>query len=36
MTVIRRVDDNWIEGKLGDNIGIFPKSFVEVSSLCDR
>ena len=30
LTVIRRVDDNWAEGKLGDRIGIFPVSFVEV------
>lgn len=32
MTVIRRVDDNWAEGMLGDKIGIFPILYVEVSS----
>ena len=31
MTVIRRVDDNWLEVKKGDKIGILPISFVEVS-----
>lgn len=31
LTVIRRVDDNWAEGKLGDRIGIFPISFVEMN-----
>lgn len=30
MTVIRRVDDNWAEGMLGDKIGIFPILYVEV------
>ena len=30
LTVIRRIDSNWAEGKLGDKIGIFPISFVEV------
>lgn len=29
ITVIRRVDDNWIEGKLGDKAGIFPLQFTE-------
>uniref|UniRef100_A0A8C4R5R9 RING-type E3 ubiquitin transferase n=1 Tax=Eptatretus burgeri TaxID=7764 RepID=A0A8C4R5R9_EPTBU len=29
LTVIRRVDENWAEGMLGDKIGIFPISFVE-------
>ena len=32
VTVIRRIDNNWAEGKLGERIGIFPISFVEVSS----
>ncbi|XP_029439389.1 E3 ubiquitin-protein ligase SH3RF2 isoform X2 [Rhinatrema bivittatum] len=27
--VIRRVDENWAEGKLGERIGIFPLLFVE-------
>ncbi|XP_077121949.1 E3 ubiquitin-protein ligase SH3RF2 isoform X2 [Ranitomeya variabilis] len=30
--VIRRVDDNWAEGKLGDQVGIFPLLFVELNS----
>lgn len=30
LTVIRRVDENWLEGRKGDKIGIFPISFVEV------
>ncbi|KAM9064847.1 E3 ubiquitin-protein ligase SH3RF2 isoform 2-T12 [Sarcophilus harrisii] len=29
ITVIRRVDENWAEGKLGDKVGIFPILFVE-------
>lgn len=29
ITVIRRVDENWAEGKIGDRKGIFPISFVE-------
>ena len=32
VTVIRRIDNNWAEGKLGERIGIFPISFVEVGS----
>lgn len=32
LTVIRRVDENWAEGMLADKIGIFPISYVEVSS----
>ncbi|KAL2310605.1 hypothetical protein Nmel_002268 [Mimus melanotis] len=31
LTVIRRVDDNWAEGMLGDKIGIFPILYVEDS-----
>ncbi|XP_031413810.1 E3 ubiquitin-protein ligase SH3RF2-like isoform X1 [Clupea harengus] len=30
ITVIRRVDDSWIEGKLGDRVGIVPLQFTEV------
>lgn len=30
ITVISRVDENWAEGKLGDQVGIFPILFVEV------
>ncbi|OCT88581.1 E3 ubiquitin-protein ligase SH3RF2 isoform X2 [Xenopus laevis] len=29
ISVIRRVDENWAEGKLGDQVGIFPLMFVE-------
>ncbi|KAG8439240.1 hypothetical protein GDO86_005459 [Hymenochirus boettgeri] len=29
ISVIRRVDDNWAEGKLGDQMGFFPLMFVE-------
>jgi len=32
VTVIRRVDENWAEGRLSDRIGIFPISFVEMNS----
>ncbi|XP_018327425.1 E3 ubiquitin-protein ligase SH3RF1 isoform X3 [Agrilus planipennis] len=31
--VIRRVDENWAEGRLQDKIGIFPLAFVELNSL---
>lgn len=31
--MIRRVDENWAEGMLGDKIGIFPISYVEVSEM---
>ncbi|XP_041462716.1 E3 ubiquitin-protein ligase SH3RF1-like isoform X2 [Lytechinus variegatus] len=31
LMVIRRVDENWIEGQKGDKIGIFPISFVELN-----
>ncbi|XP_059155636.1 E3 ubiquitin-protein ligase SH3RF3-like isoform X2 [Physella acuta] len=31
LTVIRRVDENWLEGRKGDKIGIFPISFVELN-----
>ncbi|XP_050736701.1 E3 ubiquitin-protein ligase SH3RF1-like isoform X6 [Eriocheir sinensis] len=32
ITVLRRVDENWAEGKLGSRIGIFPLSFVDLNS----
>ena len=32
VTVIRRVDENWAEGRLAERIGIFPISFVEMNS----
>ncbi|KAM7099546.1 E3 ubiquitin-protein ligase SH3RF3 isoform 4-T4 [Molossus nigricans] len=31
LTVIRRVDDNWAEGMLGDKMGIFPLLYVELN-----
>lgn len=31
--MIRRVDENWAEGKLLDRIGIFPLAFVELNSV---
>ncbi|XP_015515382.1 E3 ubiquitin-protein ligase SH3RF3-like isoform X1 [Neodiprion lecontei] len=33
ISVIRRVDENWAEGKLLDRIGIFPLAFVELNSI---
>lgn len=30
VTVTRKVDDNWYEGKIGGRKGIFPVSYVEV------
>ncbi|XP_038652013.1 E3 ubiquitin-protein ligase SH3RF2-like isoform X1 [Scyliorhinus canicula] len=32
LKMIRRVDENWAEGKLRDKVGIFPISFVEMNS----
>ena len=29
VTILRRVDDNWYEGRRGDTTGIFPASYVE-------
>ncbi|XP_055958780.1 E3 ubiquitin-protein ligase SH3RF1 [Patella vulgata] len=31
LTVMRRVDENWIEGRKGEKIGIFPLTFVELN-----
>ncbi|XP_066999315.2 E3 ubiquitin-protein ligase SH3RF3 [Anabrus simplex] len=31
ITVLRRVDENWAEGRLGERIGIFPLAFVELN-----
>lgn len=31
--VLRRVDQNWAEGRIADKIGIFPISFVEMNIL---
>lgn len=33
ISVIRRVDENWAEGKLDGKIGIFPLAFVELNNL---
>lgn len=33
VNVIRRVDLNWAEGRIGAKIGIFPIAFVEMNSL---
>lgn len=30
VTLTRRVDDNWYEGRIGNRKGIFPISYVEV------
>ena len=30
VTLIRRVDDNWLEGRLGGRQGIFPSSYVQI------
>ncbi|KAG1667770.1 E3 ubiquitin-protein ligase SH3RF1 [Nymphon striatum] len=32
ITVIRRVDENWIEGRIFNKVGIFPITFVEMNS----
>ncbi|XP_032118931.1 E3 ubiquitin-protein ligase SH3RF3 [Sapajus apella] len=31
LTVLRRVDENWAEGMLGDKVGIFPLLYVELN-----
>ena len=36
MTITRKVDSNWFEGKLGSRKGIFPISYVEVTNLMLR
>ncbi|XP_026272003.1 E3 ubiquitin-protein ligase SH3RF1 isoform X1 [Frankliniella occidentalis] len=33
ITVIRRVDENWAEGRLGERVGIFPIAFVEMNGV---
>lgn len=33
INVLRRVDQNWAEGRIDDTIGIFPIAFVEMNSL---
>ncbi|XP_061689987.1 E3 ubiquitin-protein ligase SH3RF1 [Syngnathoides biaculeatus] len=36
LTVIRRVDEYWIEAKLGDRIGICPLQFTELNSVATK
>ncbi|XP_056142088.1 E3 ubiquitin-protein ligase SH3RF1 isoform X2 [Lampris incognitus] len=36
LTVIRRVDENWIEAKLGDKVGIFPLNLTEPNSVAAK
>ncbi|VVC34064.1 Hypothetical protein CINCED_3A002221 [Cinara cedri] len=33
ITVMKRVDQNWAEGKIGNRIGIFPLSFVDLNQI---
>jgi len=33
LAVLRRVDENWIEGRLNGRIGIFPLAFVELNPI---
>ena len=33
ITVIRRVDENWAEGRHSDRVGIFPIAFVEMNGV---
>jgi sorbin and SH3 domain containing protein 1 len=30
VTITRKIDDNWYEGKIGEQKGIFPVAYVEV------
>ncbi|KAK1789287.1 hypothetical protein P4O66_015220, partial [Electrophorus voltai] len=36
VTVVRRVDENWVEGKLRDKVGIFPLLFTEPNPAARR
>ncbi|XP_051929967.1 E3 ubiquitin-protein ligase SH3RF1 isoform X3 [Hippocampus zosterae] len=36
LTVIRRVDEHWIEAKLGDRVGICPLQFTELNSVATK
>lgn len=31
VSIIRRIDGNWLEGRLGDRVGIFPISYVKLN-----
>ena len=33
ITLLRKLDENWYEGEIEDQIGIFPVNYVEVSFL---
>ena len=30
VTLIRRIDENWLEGRIGQRQGIFPASYVQI------
>lgn len=30
ITILKQVDENWYEGELDDQIGIFPSNYIEV------
>lgn len=36
INVLRRVDKNWAEGRIGNSIGIFPISFVDMNPIAKR
>lgn len=36
INVLRRIDQNWAEGRIGECIGIFPINFVEMNSLAKQ
>lgn len=36
LTVIRRVDENWIEAKLGEKVGLCPQQFTEPNSVAAK
>ncbi|XP_040903652.1 E3 ubiquitin-protein ligase SH3RF2 isoform X2 [Toxotes jaculatrix] len=36
LTVIRRVDEHWVEAKLGDKVGICPQQFIEPNSVAAK
>ncbi|XP_062381095.1 E3 ubiquitin-protein ligase SH3RF2-like [Sardina pilchardus] len=36
ITVLHRVDNNWVEGQLEDKVGIFPLQFTELNSVASQ